>query len=150
MYTEVYDSLLPSENPPSVAIGYKIHERPTDKEVFFTGSIPADEFLQKGSPVVPIGMLVAVKDLAPGSYRLIFMAIDAALGHGSRHDQRGEPRLAPRGRSQVSDRHATQRVAQVGAVVAGAEGLEGDQGWSRGEAVPRPGWRRNVHPLPVS
>ena len=80
MYTEVYDSLLTSDKPPRVAIGYKIHERATDKEVFFTGSVPADEFLQKGSPVVPIGMLVAVKNLAPGSYRLIFMAIDAAGG----------------------------------------------------------------------
>ncbi len=80
MYSEVYDSLLTSDKPPRVAIGYKIHDRATDKEVFFTGSIAADDFLQKGSPVVPVGMLVAVKDLAPGSYRLIFMAMDAAGG----------------------------------------------------------------------
>jgi hypothetical protein len=80
MYTEVYDSLLTADKPPRVAIGYKIHERATDKEVYFTGTVAADDFLQKGSPVVPIGMLVAVKDLAPGSYRLIFMAMDAAGG----------------------------------------------------------------------
>ncbi len=80
MYSEIYDSLLTSDKPPRVAIGYKIHDRATDKEVFFTGSIAADDFLQKGSPVVPVGMLVAVKDLAPGSYRLIFMAMDAAGG----------------------------------------------------------------------
>ena len=44
-------------------IGYKIQDRATNKEVFFTGTVAADEFLQKGSPVVPIGMLVKVKDL---------------------------------------------------------------------------------------
>ena len=80
LYSEVYDSLLTSDKPPRVAIGYKIHDRATDKEVFFTGTVAADDFLQKGNPVVPIGMLVAVKDLAPGSYRLIFMALDAAGG----------------------------------------------------------------------
>jgi hypothetical protein len=48
--------------------------------VFFTGTVAADDFLQKGSPVVPIGMLVNVKDLTPGSYRLIFMSMDAAGG----------------------------------------------------------------------
>jgi hypothetical protein len=72
--------LLSSDKPPRVAIGYKIQERATNKEVFFTGTVAADEFLQKGSLVVPIGMLVAVKDLPPGSYRLIFMAMDAAGG----------------------------------------------------------------------
>jgi len=80
MYSEIYDSLLSGDKPPRVAVGYKIHERATDKEVFFTGTLAADDFLQKGSPVVPIGMLVNVKDLAPGSYRLIFMALDAAGG----------------------------------------------------------------------
>src|SRR6266404_6226538 len=80
MYSEVYDSLLSSDKPPRVAIGYKIQERATSKEVFFTGTLAADDFLQKGSPVVPIGMLLNVKDLAPGSYRLIFMAMDAAGG----------------------------------------------------------------------
>jgi VWFA-related protein len=80
MYSEVYDSLLSADKPPRVAIGYKIQERATAKEVFFTGTLAADEFLLKGSPVVPVGMLVAVKDLPPGSYRLIFMAMDAAGG----------------------------------------------------------------------
>jgi VWFA-related protein len=78
MYSELYDSLLTSEKPPRVAIGYKIVERASNKEVFFTGTAPADEFLQKGSPVAPIGMLVMVKDLSPGSYRMILMAADSA------------------------------------------------------------------------
>ena len=80
MYSEIYDSLLATEKPPRVVLGYKIQERATNKEVFFTKTLSADEFLQKGSPVVPVGMLVMVKDLAPGNYRLIFMAADAAGG----------------------------------------------------------------------
>jgi len=77
LYSEIYDSLLTDEKPPRVALGYKIQERASNKEVFFTGTVAADEFLQKGSPVVPVGMLVMVKDLTPGSYRLVLMAADA-------------------------------------------------------------------------
>jgi VWFA-related protein len=87
MYSEIYDSLLTAEKPPRVALGYKIQERATNKEVFFTGTVSADDFLLKGSPVVPIGMLVMVKDLAPGSYRVILMAADS----GGRQAQ---PRMA--------------------------------------------------------
>lgn len=78
LYSEVYDSLLTTDKPPRVAIGYKIVERSTNKEVFFTGTAAADEFLQKGSPMAPIGMMVMVKDLSPGSYRVILMAADSA------------------------------------------------------------------------
>jgi len=78
LYSEVYDSLLTGEKPPRVVIGYKIQERASNKEVFFTGTVPADDFLQKGSPVAPIGMMVMTKDLSPGSYRLILMAADSA------------------------------------------------------------------------
>jgi hypothetical protein len=76
LYSEVYDSLLAGENPPRVYIGYKIQERASNKEMFFTKTLSADDFLQKGNPVVPLGMLVAVKDLSPGSYRLVLMAAD--------------------------------------------------------------------------
>lgn len=78
LYSEIYDSLLTSEQPPRVVLGYKIQERASNKEVFFTGTVAADDFLQKGNPVVPIGMLVMVKDLNPGNYRLVLMAADAA------------------------------------------------------------------------
>jgi VWFA-related protein len=78
LYSEIYDSQLTDEKPPRVALGYKIQERASNKEVFFTGTVPADEFLQKGSPVVPVGMLLMVKDLTPGSYRLVLMAADAS------------------------------------------------------------------------
>ena len=78
MYSEIYDSLLTTEKPPQVVLGYKIQERATNKEVFFTKTVSANDFLQKGSPVIPIGMMVFVKDLNPGAYRLVLMAADSA------------------------------------------------------------------------
>jgi hypothetical protein len=76
LYTEVYEPLLTSEHPPQVGVGYRVFERATNKEVFFTGVVLADEFIQKGNPVVPVGLKVTVKDLPPGSYRLVMLAVD--------------------------------------------------------------------------
>jgi len=39
-----------------VATAYRIFEQATNKQVFFTNIIRADEFIQKGSPVIPVGM----------------------------------------------------------------------------------------------
>src|SRR5216683_6631334 len=78
MYSEIYDAQLTGEKPPKVYMGYKIQERASNKEMFFSGTGAADDFIQKGSPVVPIGMIVMVKDLAPGNYRLVLMAADAS------------------------------------------------------------------------
>jgi hypothetical protein len=41
----------------------------------------ADEFVQKGNPVIPVGMKVALSDLKPGSYRLMMQAVDSANNH---------------------------------------------------------------------
>jgi len=42
-----------------------------------TGSFSAEDFIHKGSPVIPVGLLVKVSDLKPGQYRLVLMAMDA-------------------------------------------------------------------------
>jgi len=82
MYTEIYEPLLASaEKSPRVGFAYRIKERATDKEVFFTGVAPADNFIQKGNPVIPAGMLVKVKDLPAGSYRMVVQAVDDANNH---------------------------------------------------------------------
>jgi hypothetical protein len=77
LYTEVYEPLLTSENPPKVGVGYHVFERATNKEVFFTGVVPLDDFIQKGNPVIPVGLMVKVKELPPGSYRLLMQGVDA-------------------------------------------------------------------------
>ena len=45
----------------------------------------ADDFIQKGNPVVPIGMKVKVDDLKPGSYRFVMQAVDSAKNNAEPH-----------------------------------------------------------------
>lgn len=81
VYSEIYEPLLTSDKPPVVAMGYTILDRVSNQKVFSTGAVRADEFIQKGSPVVPIGLKVKVDDLKPGSYRLVMQAVDSAQNH---------------------------------------------------------------------
>ncbi len=81
MYTEIYEPLLTSATPPRVGFAYHIYDRATKKDVLFTGLAPADEFIQKGNPVIPGGLMVNVKDLTPGGYRLVVQAVDSAGNH---------------------------------------------------------------------
>jgi len=46
--------------------------------LFFTDVQRADDFVQKGNPVIPIGLKVKVNDLKPGAYRLLMQAVDSA------------------------------------------------------------------------
>lgn len=78
LYSEIYEPLLSTDNPPKIGMGYRIFERASNKEIMFTGVVTADAFIQKGNPVVPVGLKVNVKDLVPGSYRLMMQAVDAA------------------------------------------------------------------------
>lgn len=77
VYSEIYEPLLTTDNPPVVAMGYTILDRASNQKIFSTGAVRADEFIQKGSPVVPVGMKVKVNDLKPGSYRLVMQAVDS-------------------------------------------------------------------------
>ena len=78
MYTEIYEPLLTSDDPPKIAFAYHILERATNKDIMFTGAMPANDFIQKGSPVIPVGLKVNVKDLPAGSYKLLVQAVDSA------------------------------------------------------------------------
>ena len=81
LYTEIYEPLLTSATPPAVAMAYRIFERSTNKQIFFTQIVRADDYIQKGNSVIPIGMKVKVDDLKPGSYRLMMQAVDGANNH---------------------------------------------------------------------
>jgi VWFA-related protein len=83
VYTEVYEPLLTSANPPQVGFGYHVYEMGTNKEVAFTGVMRTDDFIQKGSPVIPVGLRVVVQDLPAGSYRLVMQAVDGAGNHAA-------------------------------------------------------------------
>src|SRR6516165_9196799 len=76
LYSELYEPLLKTDPAMKVVSGYRIFDKATDKEVFFTGGVPLDSFVHKGNPVVPFALRVELKDLAPGSYRLVLLAVD--------------------------------------------------------------------------
>ena len=76
LYSELYEPLLKTDAATKVVSGYRIFDKATNKEVFFTGGVPLDGFVQKGSPVVPFALRVEIKDLAPGNYRLVLLAVD--------------------------------------------------------------------------
>jgi len=77
IYSQVYEPLLKSDAPPRVVAGYSIMDA-SNKQVFFSGPIPLEEYVQKGNAVVPFGLMVKVKDLPPGNYRLVLQAADGA------------------------------------------------------------------------
>jgi VWFA-related protein len=77
IYSQVYEPLLKSDAPPRVVAGYSILDA-SNKQVFFSGPIPLEEYMQKGNAVVPFGLIVQVKDLPPGNYRLVLQAADGA------------------------------------------------------------------------
>ena len=71
---------LPLET--TAAAPLQVTEETPDKESeTVPGLAPADDFIQKGNPVIPSGMVVKVDGLAPGSYRLVVQAADTADNH---------------------------------------------------------------------
>ena len=81
LYSEIYEPLLVSENPPEVGFAYRIFERASNKQVFFSKIVNAQEYIQKGNAVIPLAAKVMVKDLPPGSYRLMLQAVDGVKNH---------------------------------------------------------------------
>jgi hypothetical protein len=81
VYSEVYEPLLTSENPPVVGMGYTLFERATNKKLMATGAQRADNYIEKGNPVIPFAFKVKVEELKPGSYRLMMQAVDALNNH---------------------------------------------------------------------
>ncbi len=76
LYSELYAPLLKSDNPPKVAAGFRVFEKASNKQVVFTGAVPLTDFVEKGNVVVPFGLNLQVKELPPGTYRLVLLAVD--------------------------------------------------------------------------
>jgi VWFA-related protein len=75
LYSELYEPLLKTDPAMKVVAGYRVFDA-TNKQVFFTGGIPLDGFVEKGNAVVPFALKVDTKDLAPGNYKLVLLAVD--------------------------------------------------------------------------
>jgi hypothetical protein len=68
--------VLKTEPETKLVSGYRVFDKATNKEMFFTGGIPMDGFVQKGNPVVPFALKVDTKDLPAGNYKLVLLAVD--------------------------------------------------------------------------
>ena len=78
LYSELYEPLLKSENPPKIGAGYVVFDKVTDKKISATGVVMLDEFTQKGNSVVPFTLKLRISDLLPGTYRLVLLGVDSA------------------------------------------------------------------------
>ena len=75
LYSELYEPLLKTDPATKIAVGYRIYDS-ANKEVFFTGAVPMDAFIEKGNPVVPFAFKVDARNLQSGTYRLVLLAVD--------------------------------------------------------------------------
>ena len=48
LYSELYEPLLKTENPPTIGAGYVVFDKATDKKISATGVVQLDQFTQKG------------------------------------------------------------------------------------------------------
>jgi VWFA-related protein len=74
LYAQIYDPDLESQNPRSVRLGYAIVDLKTGQGVIGGRDIDLTPFINKGNPVLPIGLHLPIDHLEPGSYRLDIQA----------------------------------------------------------------------------
>ncbi|MGO9588824.1 MAG: VWA domain-containing protein [Candidatus Acidiferrales bacterium] len=78
LYAQVYEPKLADPNPPAIRLAYRVIDVKTGKQVYMQSNINPAPSIQKGNPVVPIGLMVPVKDIPAGNYRLDLQAYDTS------------------------------------------------------------------------
>ncbi|MGH9453096.1 MAG: hypothetical protein ACRD2O_03905, partial [Terriglobia bacterium] len=82
LYVEVYEPLMQTSLPPRVGIDYEIIDQQTNQAVYNSNTIVVNEFAKKGSPVIPVALVVPTDQLHSGNYKLEMRARDA-MGNAS-------------------------------------------------------------------
>jgi VWFA-related protein len=78
IYAEVYEPLMAAGSEPQVGFEMKVLDKKSGQSKFDTGLANAASFMQKGNPVIPLGLKIPVNTLDPGTYRVEVSAIDSA------------------------------------------------------------------------
>jgi VWFA-related protein len=73
-YVEMYAPAMTGPNPPKVSVKVTVVDRKTGEKKVETGGEAADA--KAGSPLVPVGLVLPVAKLEPGSYRLELKGVD--------------------------------------------------------------------------
>jgi VWFA-related protein len=78
LYAQLYDPELAAATPPTVRVSYVIVDMKSGKPVIGGHDIDPSPFIEKGNPVLPVGLKIPVDQLQPGPYRLDIQAYDAS------------------------------------------------------------------------
>jgi len=78
LYAQVYEPHLTDPNPPPIRVSYRVVDVKTGKEVFSAPNLDPSAFIEKGNPVIPVGLKVPLDQIPPGSYRLEMQAYDGS------------------------------------------------------------------------
>jgi VWFA-related protein len=68
-YVEVFDPAL-RIGQPNVGILFNIFDRKSNQQVFSSNTMRIDELVQRGNPLVPVGLKLPIDQLRAGDYRL--------------------------------------------------------------------------------
>jgi hypothetical protein len=77
LYAQVYDPGVANPSPPALRVAYQVVDQKTGKPIFATGTIDASPFVEKGSPMVPLALVIPTDTFAPGAYRIELQAGEA-------------------------------------------------------------------------
>ncbi len=67
LYAQMYDPGVTNPNPPSLRVAYQVVDQKSGKPIFATGTIDASPFVEKGSPMVPLALVIPT-DTSPREY----------------------------------------------------------------------------------
>jgi len=82
LYVEVFEPALASTLPVRVGVLYSVINKATNQPAYSTNTLPLDELVQQGNPLIPAAFKVPVDQLPPGDYRLEVRARDS-MGQAS-------------------------------------------------------------------
>jgi hypothetical protein len=77
-YLEIYEPALTEEKPHKVVLQMVVVDKKTNQQKLDTGLMDMAQFTHTGNAVIPVGLRVPSKELAVGSYRAEFKALDDA------------------------------------------------------------------------
>jgi VWFA-related protein len=77
VYVEIYDPLL-ADNRLHMGFLYDIKNLRTNQKVHSSNTIPIDQYIRPGKPLVPVIFNLPMNDLPPGDYKIVIQARDSA------------------------------------------------------------------------
>jgi VWFA-related protein len=77
LYAQIYDPGVANPSPPALRVAYQVVDQKTGKPIFATGTIDASPFVEKGSPMVPLALMIPTDTFVPGAYRIELQAGEA-------------------------------------------------------------------------